>query len=150
MDRFVDKTNRLPGVVQLAIDPLALAISILHMPFALTRWMISEIVNWINPRALPTLTRDELVEWSRQTHSKWLTRHDGLRQCNPIDVADGIALPVIAALKDAIDGLEDDKSDHECLNRLANKLIALPLTTAPDAHTIGLCIQRHTQSDTLN
>lgn len=143
MDWFVGQMAWLPGVVQLALWPLAFAVSLLHLPFALTRLIISLIVDWIYPRELPVLTREELLEWTREVHARWVVRHEGMRECNPADVADSIALPIIAALQDAIAGLDDNQFDRVHVNRLADQLIELPMRTAPEAHSIGLCIQHN-------
>lgn len=143
MDRFVEHTARLPGMFQLATWPLAFAVSLLHLPFALTHLMISLIVDWIHPRELPVLTRKELLEWTREVHAKWVVRHEGMRECNPADVADSIALPIITVLQDTIAGLDDEQFDRVRVNRLADQLIELPTRTAPEAHSIGLCIQHN-------
>lgn len=99
---------------------------------------------------MPTLTREELCEWTRNTHAKWVARHKSLRECNPADVADDIALPVLSELETAIDALDRHDVDRDRVNRLVSELIDLPSMTAPDAHAIGLCMQRHAVSDTVH
>ncbi len=148
VDRFVYQTGRLPGHVQLALFPFAFAISMLHIPFALTHFFLLAIADRFTTRELPTLTRDQLAAWSRETHTKWVARHENLRQCNPPETADAMALPVIAALRCAVHSLHDDKCELLRMNQIATQLIALPFATSPDAHTIGLCIRRYAQSDT--
>ena len=142
-DWFVDRTERLPGVVQLAIWPVAFAVSILHLPFALTYLVISLIVDRIYPQELPVLSGKELLEWTREVHARWIRRHEGMCECNPKDVADGIALPIIDVLQEAIDRLDGHEFDRERVNEVADRLIKLPVGTAPDAHSIGLCIQHN-------
>jgi hypothetical protein len=144
-DHLVTWYGELPGIVQLGLYPCALAGSLLHLPFVLSHLLISEVINKIAPPELPVLTREELCEWARTTRVKWVARHESLRQCNPADVADGIALPVITALEKAIDGLDGHDVNPKRLNQLASQLIALPAATAPDVQAIGLCIQRHTR-----
>lgn len=149
-DRFVTWSGRLPGIVQLGLYPFALAVSLLHVPFALTHLLISAIINRISSPELPTLTREELCELARTTRAKWVSRHKSLRECNPADAADDIALPVVTALAKAIDALDGHTVNRDRLNQLASQLIDLPATTAPDAHMIGLCIRRHAESDTIH
>jgi hypothetical protein len=148
MDRFVAWTGRLPGIVQLVLYPLALALSLLHIPFALTHLLVFAVVNRIYPRKLPILTRDELREWALTASETWAARHATLGAQNPSDVADDIALPVVDALRDAADALDTDKANYDDLKRLADRLVDLHLRTAPDAHTLGLCIRQSLLSDT--
>ena len=147
-DRFMTETGRLPGAVQLAMYPLAVIVATLHLPIALTHFLLSLALDRFNSCELPNLTRVELVAQMREAHQSWTMRHASLRKCNPIDVADNIALPVIVALRDAIDALDRDDVDRDRVRRAAAQLRALPSATVPDVKAIGLCLEQWTASKT--
>jgi hypothetical protein len=146
MNAFVQKTARLPGMVQIAIYPFAVAISVLHIPFALMHVLLSLIADRIAPREIPSLSRDELVSFSSELHEKWTTRYSNLRQSNPTEIADAIALPVIDALRDAKDGLSDDNCSVSRLQQIATTLLNLPEVNSPDGHLLGLCIRKFAET----
>jgi hypothetical protein len=149
MDRFMTETGRLPGAVQLAIYPLAVIVATLHLPIALIHFLLSLALDRFNSCELPNPTRVELIAWMREAHKSWTMRHESLRKCNPVDVADNIALPVIVALRDAIDAIDRDDIDPDRVRRAAAQLRTLPSATAPDAKAIGLCLEQWTASETV-
>jgi hypothetical protein len=148
MNAFVQKTVGLPGLLQIAIYPFVVLVSVLHIPIVLTYFLLSVIVDRIVPVQVPKLSRAELGSMSRELHDKWTTRYSHLRQSNPLELADAIALPVIDALRAAIDGLSDDNCDCARLQQIATALIDLPAINSPDGHTLGLCIREFAETQT--
>lgn len=144
---FILQVERMPGIVQLAFYPALLAISLLNVPFVLTHWLIATVVEYLNPREIPLLSRDELLDWAQDLKALWKLRHQRLLECNLRERADEIALPVIDTLVEMIDALCDDNSDTERVSQIAMRLTSQPIRTFSEVNLLVQCVGRFLDGD---
>lgn len=143
LHQCVEQLEQLPFVVRSVTGPLILVLAVFYLPFVLLFLTLHLVIEWVHPRDIPILTREELVERARDAHSKWMDRHRVLCVYQSVEVADRVVLPILDALWDAIDGLGDGEFDRARAKCLADELVRVPIKIAPDAHSIGLCIRRN-------